>query len=163
MARFLIPTAPAEPVRPYLEGVARSLVDRLYGSDGPARGTTLSSIEDVILSVRHVLSEKMLDEALQRQADSVAERPGAFRACPGCGGEPEPDPTLDEHRILLTVVGEAEWREPGAYCRECRRAFSPSGHEPGDRPHGPEPNAAGQGRPGRDDERVVHPGQCRSA
>ena len=126
MARFLIPTAPAEPVRPYLEGVARSLVERLYGSDGPAWGTTLCSIEDTIRAVRHVLAEKMLDEALQRQAASVAERPQTFRACPGCGGEPEPDPDRDEPRILATTVGEAEWTEPGAYCRKCRRAFFPS-------------------------------------
>lgn len=131
MARFLIPTAPADPVRPYLEGVAKSLVERLFGRAGPQWGTSLSSIEDVIRSVRHVLSQRMLDEALQRQANSVADRPDDFRLCPGCGGEPQPGPDLDEPRTLATTVGEAQWAEPAAYCRKCRRAFFPSVQEPG--------------------------------
>ena len=38
MARFTVETAQADPVRPYLEGVAKSLVDRLYGDKGPAWG-----------------------------------------------------------------------------------------------------------------------------
>jgi hypothetical protein len=160
MARFLIPTAPAEPVRPYLDGVAKSLVERLWGADGPAWGTTLSSIEDVIRSVRHVLAEKMLDEALQRQAGTVAGRPGAFRACPKCGGEPEPGPE-GEPRIVATTVGEAEWAEPGTYCRKCRRSFFPPVQEPGHRPHGDQPGLAGQDREVGHDGRVVRPKQRR--
>ena len=113
MARFLIPTAPADPVRPYLEGVAKSLVDRLYGDKGPAWGTKLSAIEDTIQAIRHVLSEKMLDEALQRQANAVDERPAEFQCCPKCGKEVEKDPDKDDQRILPTTVGEAEWPELG--------------------------------------------------
>ncbi len=134
MARFTIPTAPADPVRPYLEGVAKSLVDRLYGDKGPAWGTKLSAIEDTIQAIRHVLSEKMPDEALQRQADTVDERPIPFQRCWKCDSEVQKDPDKDDHRILPTTVGEAEWREPGTYCRKCRRAFFPSGQESGDRP-----------------------------
>ena len=80
MARSKIATAPADPVRPYLEGVAKSLVDRLYGDKGPAWGTHLRAIEDTIQAIRQVLSEKMLDEALQRQAHTVAERPATSSA-----------------------------------------------------------------------------------
>lgn len=132
MARFKISTAPADPVRPYLEGVAKCLVDRLYGEHGPAWGTKLSAIEDTILAIRHVLSEKMLDEALQRQADAVAERPAELPCCPTCGKEVTHAADKDEDRILSTTVGEAEWCEPGTYCRKCRRSFFPSEQEPGD-------------------------------
>jgi hypothetical protein len=132
MARFVIPTASADPVRPYLEGVAKSLVDRLYGANGPAWGTKLSTIEDTIAAIRHVLSEKMLDEALQRQADAVDDRPPQFHCCPKCGKEVQKDPDKDDDRILPTTVGEAEWREPATTCRKCRRAFFPSEQESGD-------------------------------
>jgi hypothetical protein len=129
MARSKISRAPADPVRPYLEGVAKSLVDRLYGPKGPAWGTTLTEIEDVILAVRQVLSEEMLDRALQQQADTVDERAAPFRACPKCSREVEDDE--GELRVLQTRVGEAEWQEPATYCNRCRRSFFPSGQESG--------------------------------
>jgi hypothetical protein len=129
MARSKIATAPADPVRPYLEGVAKSLMERLYGANGPAWGTKLSELEDVVLAVRQVLSEKMLDEALQRQANTVDERPAPFQCCAQCGQQVEPDDP--EPRILETRVGEAEWLEPATYCRRCRRSFFPSGPESG--------------------------------
>jgi hypothetical protein len=134
MARFKVATHQADPVRPYLEGVAKSLVDRLYGDQGPAWGTKLSEIEGTILAIRHVLSEKMLDDALQRQANAADQRPAAFRCCPKCGKEVEekdPDPSADP-RVLETKVGEAEWLEPATYCRKCRRSFFPSDQEFGD-------------------------------
>ena len=135
MARYQIATAPADPVRPYLEGVAKSLVDRLYGENGPAWGTKLVAIEDTIKAIRQVLSEKMLDEALQRQANTVAQRPADFACCPKCGRAVEPAPDQDDYRIQQTDVGEAEWREPATYCRPCRRSFFPSDQELGDRSH----------------------------
>ena len=82
MARYKIATAAADPVRPYLEGVAKSLVERLYGDKGPAWGTKLTEIEDTIKAIRQVLSEKMLDEALQRQANTEAERTGRLPLLP---------------------------------------------------------------------------------
>lgn len=130
MARFTISTAPADPVRHYLQGVAKSLVERLYGPNGPAWGTKLTELEDVVLAVRQVLSERLLDEALQRQANTVAQRPAPFRPCPKCGQEVEADDA--EHRFLQTRAGQAEWQEPASYCRRCRRSFFPSGQESGD-------------------------------
>ena len=146
MARYQIDTAAADPHRPYLEGVAKSLVDRLYGDKGPAWGTKLTAIEDTIKAIRQVLSEKMLDEALQRQANTEAERPADFQCCPKCGREVERDPDRDDTRIHQTDVGEAEWREPATYCRRCRRSFFPSDQEPGDRSHRVEPDVATQDR-----------------
>ncbi len=134
MARYQISTAAADPVRPYLEGVAKSLIDRLYGANGPAWGTKLVAIEDTIKAVRQVLSEKMLDDALQRQANTVEHRPGELHTCPKCGQQVKRDLERDDFRIHQTDVGEAEWREPATYCRTCRRSFFPSDQESGDRP-----------------------------
>ena len=119
--------------RPYLEGVAKNLVDRLYGPKGPAWGTTMTELEDVVVAIREVISEKMLAQALERQAaTTAAERPAAFQACPQCGGAvgkkcgaaaaaAEPPP-----RSVLTRGGAAEWIEPEEYCPKCRRSFFPS-------------------------------------
>lgn len=123
-------TPEVEEVRPYVEGVAKNLVEKLYGPDGPAWGTRLTDLEDLLLAVREVLSETMLDEALARQAAARAEAPAALR-CPGCQ-QPLPCAGRNE-RILQTRAGEAEWAEPEGYCTRCRRAFFPSVPQPGHR------------------------------
>ena len=114
MARSKISTAPAEPVRAFVEGVAKSIVDRLHGPDGLPWGAQFTEFEDVVLAVRQVLSEKMLDEALQRQAASAARPRG-----------PEP-------RIVQARPGEVQWQEPATHCTRCRRDFFPSEPQPGD-------------------------------
>jgi formate dehydrogenase maturation protein FdhE len=132
MAQFKVSTSVADPVQPYLEGVAKSLVDRLYGADGPAWGTKLTEIEDTIKAIRQVLSEKMLADALQRQANTVAHRPAAWQCCPKCGTEVADKAKEDAGpRRLQTDVGEAKWHEPQTYCRQCRRSFFPSNQELG--------------------------------
>ena len=72
-----------EEMRSYVEGVAKNLVEKLYGPQGPAWGTKLTQIEDVFLEIREMLTEKMLDVTLAKQA-AAGERPEAFRSCPGC-------------------------------------------------------------------------------
>ncbi len=136
MARQKKSTPEVEKVRPYLEGVAKNLVDRLYGPGGPPWGTKLSELEDVVVAIREVISEKMLAQALQRQATTVEQRPEKYRNCPECGravvdkpGGPQHEP---EPRSVLTRGGEAEWLEPEKYCCTCRRSFFPSAQEPGD-------------------------------
>jgi hypothetical protein len=64
-----------EQLRPYLEGVGKNLTDQLYGPDGPAWGTKLSEIEAVLVELRDVLTEKVLAEALARQAATSDQRP----------------------------------------------------------------------------------------
>lgn len=132
MARSKKSTPEVEKVRSYVEGVAKSLVDRLYGPAGLPWGTKLTELEDVVVAVREVLSEAMLAQALERQA-ATEQRPAEFHACPKCGkvvikkpGEPPPKP-----RSVLTRGGQAEWVEPEDYCRTCRRSFFPSEQEPG--------------------------------
>jgi hypothetical protein len=129
MARVKKRTPKVEEVRSYVEGVAKNLVEKLYGPKGPAWGTKLTEIEDVLLEIREVLTEKMLALALAQQA-AGDERPEPYGACPGCHaalpcGAANP-------RILKTRAGEAEWPEPEGYCDRCRRAFFPSVQEPGD-------------------------------
>jgi hypothetical protein len=128
MARNKKRTQPVEELRPYVEGVAKNLVDKLYGPDGPAWGTKLTEIEDVLLEIREVLTEKMLDLTLGQQAAS--ERPEPYRTCPGCHQPLACEE--DNPRILRTRAGEAQWQEPEGYCRRCRRAFFPSVPQPGD-------------------------------
>src|SRR5438105_4518306 len=72
MARAKKRTPKVEEVRPYVEGVAKNLIDKLYGPDGPAWGTRLTEIEDLFVAIREVLSEKMLADALARQAAAQA-------------------------------------------------------------------------------------------
>ncbi len=130
MAKQKKAPAVVEQVQPYLEGVAKSLVDRLYGAEGPPWGTKMTELEDVVVAIRQALSEKMLAQALQRQAQSAERWPEPFQKCPGCAGpvEAKPDP---EPRNLKTRGGAAVWDEPHLYCRKCRQAFFPSEQEPG--------------------------------
>ena len=131
MARLKKRSAPTEQVRAYIEGVAKNLVDKLYGPDGPPWGTPLTAIEDLLLEVREVLTEQMLGLTLHRQAQALPQQPQAQRLCPTCQ-QPLSCPDANP-RILQTRVGEAEWTEPEGYCPRCRRAFFPSGEKPGHR------------------------------
>ena len=129
-----------EQLRPYLEGVGKYLTDKLYGPDGPAWGTKLADIEALLVELRDVLSEKVLAEARARQAAAHDQRPPSYRCCPG-GQQPLDCPDAHPRRVT-TDAGAAQWCEPEAYCRRCRRAFFPSKPEPGNRPeqlpaHGP--------------------------
>lgn len=126
MARAKKRTPKVEEVRPYVEGVAKNLIDKLYRPNGPAWGTKLTEIEDLFLAIREVLSEKMLADALARQA--AAHAPDPSLTCPGCQ---QPLPCADRNeRLLQTRVGEAQWAEPEGYCDRCRRSFFPSSQEP---------------------------------
>ena len=125
MAKRKKSAAVVEQVQPYLQGVAKSLVDRLYGPEGPPWGTKMTELEDVVVAIRQALSESMLAQALDRQAQTAAQRPEPFQKCPGCAGpvEAKPDP---QPRQVQTRGGEAVWEEPHLYCRKCRQAFFPS-------------------------------------
>jgi hypothetical protein len=122
--------AAVEQVQPYIEGMAKNLVERIYGPNGLPWGTKLTELEDVVIAVRQVLSEKMLAQALARQAQTAAQRPEPFRQCAGCSGPVEDKPDA-EPRNVETRAGQAEWDEPHCYCRKCRQAFFPSEQESG--------------------------------
>jgi len=122
---------PIEAFRPYLEGVAKKIADELWGPHGPAWGTTLTAMEDVALAARSILSQKLLELGLGRQAAAhPAQRPPDTQACPDCQ-RPFADPQGPVPRTLQTRAGDVSWPEPQEYCSRCRRAFFPSGPELG--------------------------------
>ena len=129
MARAKKRSPQVEAVRPYVEGVAKNLIDKLYGPDGPAWGTQLTEIEDLLLDIREVLSAKMLADAPARQAAAQATGPTAYRTCPGCQQPLACEETNE--RLLESRAGEAAWAEPEGYCDRCRRSFFPSVEESG--------------------------------
>ena len=135
MARVNNSRPEIDPVRNYLEGVAKHLVERIYGPKGPVWGTKLTDIEAVLLDLRAVLTEEMLQQALQRQAEQQAQQAAEYHACPECDQRTPARPAADESdeaRVLHTRVGVANWHEPHHYCTRCRRAFFPSEQESGD-------------------------------
>lgn len=137
MARHKKSTPEVAKVEVYLKGVAKNLVDRLYGPEGLPWGTKMTELEDVVVEIREVISEEMLAQALQRQAATVEQRPQTYRGCPGCGKAVQDKPggpdglAKPEPRSVQTRAGEAQWLEPEKYCRTCRRSFFPSEQEPG--------------------------------
>ena len=62
-------TPKVEEVRGYVEGVAKNLVDKLYGPEGPPWGTTLTELEDawtstlepIFPTMAEIEASKMLD------------------------------------------------------------------------------------------------------
>ena len=113
-------TPEVEEVRPSVEGVAKNLVDKL---SGPAWGTRLTDLEDLLLDIREVLTAQMLAESLARQAAAHDQQAPAHRACPGCQ-QPLPCPDANP-RLLATRAGQATWSEPAGSGDRCRRAFFP--------------------------------------
>ena len=130
MARKKKATPEVDKEAAYIKGVAKSLVDRLYGPSGPPWGTKFTEIEATVAAIREVLSEEMFQQALSRQAADSA-RPPEYDACPACGratlpgAEPQP-------RRLESGGGDAVWNEPKTRCEKCRRDFFPSEQKLGD-------------------------------
>ena len=71
MARATRRDPQAEPVQAYLEGVAKNLIDKLYGPEGPPWGTSLTQIEDLILDLRQRLTKAMVAQALTRSGYAI--------------------------------------------------------------------------------------------
>ena len=153
MARPKKRTTKVEEVRPYVEGVAKNLVEKLYGPQGPPWGTKLTEIEDLLLDIREVLTQKMLDLSLQQQAATQAQRPAAEQVWAGCHQLLACTDT--NPRVVQTRAGEAEWSEPEGYCPHCRRAFFPSVPELGPGPVRGEPSGAAKDHLRRDGEPIV--------
>src|SRR5436305_8993882 len=105
----------------YLEGVAKNLLLKLYGPDGPPWGTPLSQVEDLVLALQQALSRHCFSLALTWQAQRLPDAPEACRQCPSCS---QPLCSFDpQHRSANTRAGLAQWQEPAAHCPHCRRDF----------------------------------------
>lgn len=60
--------APLAELQNLMNGVAKNIVDKVYGPDGPAWGSRFSDLEEVAVQVGQAVARRMLDQALQRQA-----------------------------------------------------------------------------------------------
>jgi uncharacterized protein with PIN domain len=112
-----------------VRGVAKNLVDRIYGPAGLPWGTKFTELEETVAAIRKVLTEEMLQQALARQAAQV-ERPPEYNVCPDCGQSTRPGDA--QPRRLQTGTGDAVWEEPKTRCQTCRRDFFSSEQELGD-------------------------------
>lgn len=128
----------------YLDGVAKNLADKLYGPNGPPRGTTFADLEELVVQLGRTISRELLTRVLERQAAALPAEPSAAgELCPTCrdpGGAADPEP-----RVVVTRVGEAAWDEPHRHCPRCRRSFFPSIAKLGDRSVGGVAGGAGAG------------------
>jgi hypothetical protein len=115
-------------LRHLIEGVAKNFVERVYGPEGPAWGTSFTSLEELAVQIGQAVSQQMLNKGLQQQASQPV--PAENHLCPSCSKPVEPAPP--EPRIVATRAGEAHWLEPHSYCPSCRRAFFPSVAAAGD-------------------------------
>jgi hypothetical protein len=118
--------------RSLLQGMAKNLVDKIYGPDGPPIGTRFVELEDLVVELGQLFQKSMMDQALSRQSGTFAKVAPKENECPGCGRltqEKEPEP-----RIVQSRAGDAEWLEPHRHCDKCRKAFFPSVQEFGHRP-----------------------------
>jgi NADH pyrophosphatase NudC (nudix superfamily) len=125
MATEKKPTPHVENNRVVVHGMAKNLVDRLYGPEGPPWGTQFTELEDLAVQLGEVFQESLLSQALTRQAATFEKKDD--NTCPGCGRpmaarDPEP-------RIVDSRAGEAQWQEPHRYCDKCRKSFFPSVQE----------------------------------
>lgn len=120
---------PAE-IRPVVAAAAKNLANHLWGSQGPAWGTSFSSLEELTAQISDLLGSQLLHQALQRQADQPLPEP--LQVCPACSGPLDDQPR--EPRSVHTTAGTTDWQEPARHCPRCRRAFFPSEQEPGHRP-----------------------------
>jgi hypothetical protein len=112
---------------PALQAAAKNVVRHAYGPEGLPWHTPFADLEQMAVSVGDQLAREILQRALQAQADRP--RPDDLNVCPSCAGPLQERP--GQARDLQTGPGEVLWHEPSAYCPRCRRAFSPSGQEPG--------------------------------
>ena len=94
--------------RHLLEGMAKNLVDRLFGPDGPAWGTPFATVENTALRLADSLRKKVLDLALSRQAATFLQNPPpSLCLCPTCGRDTlpkEPEPRVFFCRATTVFV-----------------------------------------------------------
>jgi hypothetical protein len=92
---------PMSELQNLINGVAKNIVDKMYGALGPVWGTQFSELEEVAVQVGRALSRQMLDQALQRQAAEAA--PVEEQVCPTCQGplkEGDPEPRMYSARLI---------------------------------------------------------------
>jgi hypothetical protein len=122
MARHVDPKVAKAELENLLQGVAKQLIDRVYGPEGMPWGTKFVELEELAVQLGQAVSESMIDQALTRQAAAV---PVEADSCSACGTPLAPTGGT-EPRAVATQTGTARWEEPKRSCPKCRAAFFPS-------------------------------------
>jgi hypothetical protein len=122
MVTRMDPGVAASELQVLLEGVAKQFLERVYGPEGMPWGTKFSELEALAVELGQAVSQRMITQALGRQAAAV---PPEAEKCGGCGRS-LPASEVIEPRAVVTSVGTARWNEPKRYCPKCRAAFFPS-------------------------------------
>jgi hypothetical protein len=133
MAKHRKPSTALSAFEPFLQGVGKSLVAKVYGPNGMPWGTKFAELEQAAVDLGQAISRQMINHALRQQAADEPSMGTDATICAVCGaafGEPEGTPDT-EARIVQTRVGDAQWLEPKRYCDRCRKSFFPSVQEPG--------------------------------
>ena len=112
---------------PSLRAAAQNVLHHAYGPDAMPWGTRFADAEELAAQVGDLLARAVLQAACQGQAERP--RPDDLSACPSCSGPLQARPSAP--RTVLSKRGEVAWDEPVLSCPRCRRAFFPSGQEPG--------------------------------
>jgi len=99
---------------------------REYQRDLAAAGT-LVDLEELTAEIGDEFGRQLCENELRDRAKRAANVEHA--ECPECGslcprGEEEP-------MVLQGLRGQLAFRQPGYFCRRCRRSFFPSGGSPG--------------------------------
>ena len=101
----------AEQVQPYVEGVAKSLVDRIYGPDGLLWGTKLTEFDDVVIAIRGGVFGKHAGPAAGEASSHVGAAAGAvsllLRLRWSGGGQAGPGAAQRAHACRRGGVGRA--------------------------------------------------------
>jgi hypothetical protein len=121
MASMADPKVAKAELENLLQGVAKQLIHRVYGPDGMPWGTKFADLEELAVQLGQAVSEKMIGQALARQAVEV---PADADSCGSCGTTLDPAGGT-EPRAVATQVGMARWEEPKRHCPKCRAAFFP--------------------------------------
>ncbi len=122
MAHTIDPRVVKAELENLLQGVAKQLIHRVYGSEGMPWGTKFVELEELAVQLGQAVSASMIDQALARQAAAV---PPEADCCSACDARLDPGESI-EPRAVATQVGSARWNEPKRYCPKCRAAFFPS-------------------------------------
>lgn len=127
MARTEGPAVMVGQLQHLLRGIAKNLLEKVYGPKGMPWGTQFADLEELAVQTGRKISLEMVQQALAQQAADESGIPSELQGCSGCGGPLQP--REPEPRIVMTRTGDAEWLEIEKYCGRCRKAFFPSVQE----------------------------------
>ncbi len=105
-----------------LEAKAKALIDELMQWSEETERPDLTQIEDEILKLRQVLSERMLETVIE---DQESQRPVPGPKCPQCGKEMHYKG--DKARQVTSRVGETKLERGHYYCSHCPESLFPPG------------------------------------